>query len=143
MAIPTEVQQEVSEHAAPRAQHPLDPLYAPELEDAVRILGKEKYLGDGVRIASINLMEPARSLVEKHKPGTPFERKALAVLMDRGKRAALELLMLGVQRSEIGVWRGRRRDLGQDGFRILESGLLVKQSAKLSGIRASPAHEPC
>ena len=72
MAIPTEIQHETSEPGtAPHAKHPLDPLYASELEEAVRILAREKYLGDGVRIASINLMEPAKSLVEKHQPGNP------------------------------------------------------------------------
>ena len=30
----------------------------------------EKYLGDNVRIASINLIEPAKSLVENYKPGS-------------------------------------------------------------------------
>ena len=97
MAIPTEVQ-----HASPKISngalssahtHPLDPLYPAELEEAVRILGREKYLGDTVRIASINLIEPAKSLVEKHKPGAPFERKALAVLLDRGKRASYEAVV--------------------------------------------------
>jgi primary-amine oxidase len=97
MAIPTEVQ-----HASPKISngalssvhtHPIDPLYPAELEEAVRILGREKYLGDTVRIASINLIEPAKSLVEKYKAGAPFERKALAVLLDRGKRTAYEAVV--------------------------------------------------
>jgi primary-amine oxidase len=71
-------------------KHPLDPLYAAELEETVRILARERYLGNDVRIASINLIEPAKSLVENHQPGRPFERKALAVLLDRGKRASYE-----------------------------------------------------
>jgi primary-amine oxidase len=94
MAIPTDIQQEIPEQeAAPQARHPLDPLNAAELEQTVRILGRERYLGDGVRIASLNLIEPAKSLVEKHKPGSPFERKALAVLLDRGKRASYEAVV--------------------------------------------------
>src|SRR5580700_5892832 len=94
MAIPTEIQHETSEHGmAPHAKHPLDPLYAPELEAAVRILAREKYLDNGVRIASINLFEPAKSLVEKYKPGSLFERKALAVLLDRAKRASYEAVV--------------------------------------------------
>lgn len=94
MAIPTDIQQEIPEQeAAPQARHPLDPLSAAELEQTVRILGRERYLGDGVRIASLNLIEPAKSLVEKHKPGATFERKALAVLLDRGKRASYEAVV--------------------------------------------------
>ena len=41
--------------------HPLDPLSAAELEDAVGILEREKHLGGDVRIASINLTEPAKA----------------------------------------------------------------------------------
>ena len=106
MAIPTEIKHETSEHvAAPSAKsletpmHPLDPLDAAELESAVGILGRERYLGDNVRIASINLIEPAKSLVEKHRPGSPFERKALAVLLDRGKRASYEVVVDLVSKS--------------------------------------------
>ena len=90
--------------------HPLDPLYAAELEEAVRILAREKYLGDGVRIASINLMEPAKSLVEKHQPGSPFERKALAVLLDRGKRASYEAVVdLAGKSVDVGHRASQRR----------------------------------
>ncbi len=106
MAIPTEINHETREHAAasngttPGApKHPLDPLYPAELEDAVRILGREKHLGDNVRIASINLIEPAKNLVEKYRAGSPFERKALAVLMDRGKHASYEAVVDLVRKS--------------------------------------------
>jgi primary-amine oxidase len=97
MAIPTEVQHDTehtSNGAIPSAhKHPLDPLYPAELEQAVRILGREKYLAGDVRIASINLIEPAKGLMEKPSNGAPFERRALAVLLDRGKRAAYEAVV--------------------------------------------------
>src|SRR5271166_6388978 len=100
MAISTDVKHEIPEHGTngstkvPDAlRHPLDPLYAAELEEAVRILARENYLGENVRIASINLIEPAKSLVQQHQPGSPFERKALAVLLDGGKRAAYEAVL--------------------------------------------------
>jgi len=94
MAIPTDIQHDISERqAAPPSTHPLDPLFAAELNEAVQILAREKYLTANVRIASINLIEPAKSLVEKHKAGAPFERKALAVLLDRGKRASYEAVV--------------------------------------------------
>jgi primary-amine oxidase len=95
MAESTEVQRQNPEQAAAPSggiadapRHPLDPLYASELEEVVQILARERYLGDHVRIASINLIEPAKALVEAHRQGAPFERKALAVLLDRGKRAS-------------------------------------------------------
>jgi primary-amine oxidase len=80
-------------------KHPLDPLYAEELEETVQILARERRLGDGVRIASINLIEPAKCFIEKHQPGNPFERKALAVLLDRGQRASYEVVVDLVDKS--------------------------------------------
>jgi primary-amine oxidase len=104
MATSTEIMHEIPEHeSAPHAKHPLDPLYPAELEEAVRILGQEKYLGGTVRIASLNLVEPARALVEKHQPGAPFERKAQAVLLDRGKRASYEAVVDLVSKSVTSV----------------------------------------
>ncbi len=104
MAIPTDIQHEIPEHAAaPHAKHPLDPLTAAELQEAVGILARDKYLGETIRLASLNLVEPAKSLVEKHQPGAPFERKALAVLMDRGKRASYEAVVDLVSKSVTSV----------------------------------------
>ncbi|HME10630.1 MAG TPA: primary-amine oxidase, partial [Bryobacteraceae bacterium] len=95
MATPTEVTPLNSKlSGAERSDaHPLDPLNVSELEQAVSILLREKYLGDGVRIASLNLIEPAKSVVENYKPESPFDRKALAVVLDRGKRAAYEAVV--------------------------------------------------
>jgi len=97
MAIPTDVKHEIPEHgpgssngASAASAHPLDPLTVSELEESVRILAQEKYLGDGVRICSINLIEPAKSFVEQYRQGQPYERKALAVLLDRANRTACE-----------------------------------------------------
>jgi primary-amine oxidase len=110
MATSTDIKHEIPQHGtapgvkisdAPR--HPLDPLSAAELEEAVRILAREKHLGDNVRLASINLIEPAKGLVEKHQPGSPFERKALAVLLDRGKRASDEAVLDLAGKSVISV----------------------------------------
>jgi primary-amine oxidase len=100
MASSTDIKHEIPQHAAPPGvkisdapRHPLDPLSPAELEEAVRILAREKHLGDNVRVASINLIEPAKGLVEKHQPANPFERKALAVLLDRRKRASYEVVL--------------------------------------------------
>jgi len=100
MASQLELHNEVAEYAAKQSQqnrgpvaHPLDPLSAAELEAAVHILRRENHLDIGVRIVSINLIEPAKSLVEAYKIGDEFERKALAVLVDRVKRAASEVVV--------------------------------------------------
>jgi primary-amine oxidase len=103
MAIPTEIQHEIPERRAVPQAHPLDPLSAAELDEAVGILGREKYLGNNVRIASLNLIEPAKSLVENHQPGNPFERKVMAILLDRGKRASYEAMVDLVGKSVLSV----------------------------------------
>ena len=73
--------------------HPLDPLSAAELEEVVGILTREKQLGDNVRIASINVIEPAKNLIEKFTQGAPFERRATAVLLDRARQVAYEAVV--------------------------------------------------
>jgi primary-amine oxidase len=77
----------------PSAGHPLDPLTAAELGHAVQILGEGGRLGEGVRIASINLIEPEKHAVEALRPGDQLERKALAVLVDRADQAAFEVVV--------------------------------------------------
>ena len=74
-------------------RHPLDPLEPAELEEAVQILGRAKHLGETIRICSLNLIEPAKASVETHAMGSAFERKARAVLLDRGKRTACEVVV--------------------------------------------------
>lgn len=92
MAIPTEIAPSGAA-GAQELRHPLDPLYPAELEETVRILAREKYLGDAVRICSINLVEPAKQAMERYKIGDPFERQALAVLLDRAKRKGYEAVV--------------------------------------------------
>src|SRR5580700_795160 len=101
MAIPTEA---ISNAPTLNALlHPLDPLYPAELEETVRILARENHLGDNVRVCSINLIEPAKGFVESHRNGAPFERKALAVLLDRAKRTAYEATVDLTDQSVISV----------------------------------------
>lgn len=92
MAIPTEIAPS-GVTGTKELRHPLDPLYPAELEETVRILAREKYLGDAVRICSINLVEPAKKAMERYKAGDPFDRKALAVLLDRAKRTGYEAVV--------------------------------------------------
>ena len=83
----------IPEHTADTARHPLDPLSAGELEQAVRILQRGEYLAEHVRIVSINLVEPEKSLVEAYRPDSPWKRDAMAILLDRGKRSAFEVAL--------------------------------------------------
>lgn len=78
------------ENVPPASGHPLDPLTVTELRQAVEILRSSGRLGDDVRVASINLIEPERRVVEAIRLGDRFERKALAILVDRVNRSAYE-----------------------------------------------------
>jgi primary-amine oxidase len=110
MASQLEIHNEVAEYAASQSTehsgaigHPLDPLSAAELQEAVEILKREKRLDGDARIVSINLTEPAKASVETYQPGSPFERKALAVLVDRDKRASYEVTVDLVANGVAGV----------------------------------------
>ncbi len=77
MATPTGVQHVIPKHGTgpsangvEGARHPLDPLSAAELEEAVRILARAGRMEGDVRIASLTLAEPAKKLVEQHKTGS-------------------------------------------------------------------------
>jgi primary-amine oxidase len=93
MAIPIDLKPDFSSAAPDVSRHPLDPLYTAELEQAVQILEREQRLAGNVRIASLNLIEPPKAFIEAREPGSAFERKALAVLLDRDKRASCEAVV--------------------------------------------------
>jgi len=85
--------------------HPLDPLNGAELEDTVRALKSSGYLGADVRIVSVNLIEPGKQAISAYQPGHPFERKALAVLLDRRHRASFEAVVDLAGKSVISIVR--------------------------------------
>jgi primary-amine oxidase len=82
--------------------HPLDPLTAEEIAQAVGILKKEKQLGESFRFVSITLLEPPRSATREHKAGSHSpERQAFLVIMDVAKRAGYEAIV-DLTRSSVG-----------------------------------------
>ncbi|WP_445182329.1 hypothetical protein ACTXG6_27760 [Pseudonocardia sp. Cha107L01] len=61
--------------------HPLDPLSEDEIREVARILRREREVTRPQwRIASIELVEPAKQLVREFRPGDPIERRARVVL---------------------------------------------------------------
>jgi len=68
--------------------HPLDPLSAAEITSVTRILRRERGVGLGWRIGSIELVEPAKDVSREHRPGRPIVREARAVLWDTRDGAA-------------------------------------------------------
>jgi primary-amine oxidase len=103
-ALPQLLQQRLSAAATttPAApNHPLDPLLSAEIEEAVRILQRDKQLGDSFRFVSISLQEPAKGVVESYKEGSPFERQAFAVLLNRKEQAGYEAVVDLVKKSVV------------------------------------------
>lgn len=93
MATSTDLKPGLSTAAPDASRHPLDPLSAAELQQAVQILESGNHLAGDVRIASLNLIEPPKRLIETNPPGARFERTAMAVLLDRGKRTSYEAVV--------------------------------------------------
>jgi primary-amine oxidase len=71
--------------------HPLDPLTAPELERAVAVLRQQGLAGDGLRVISIDLLEPDKAALAAWRDDGPAPaREAQAVLLAAGSGDAVE-----------------------------------------------------
>jgi primary-amine oxidase len=68
--------------------HPLEPLSAPEIQAAVRLLQAQPSFTRMTRIISIMLKEPAKAIVYAWPNGEVPERKAIAVLFNNAANAA-------------------------------------------------------
>ncbi len=79
----------------PAPRHPLDPLSADEIVQAVKVLRAGKKLGEKMRFVSCDLHEPAKDVVAAFKPGEPVPRSAFLVLLDNatglGHEAVVDL----------------------------------------------------
>src|ERR1700761_7874932 len=63
--------------------HPLDPLDADEMRAAVDLLKQHDLIGASWRIASIELLEPAKDLVRAFVAGEAIQRAAVVVCWNR------------------------------------------------------------
>ena len=71
--------------------HPLEPLNAAEIVEAVKILRNYKILPSSIRFISVALKEPAKDKVKHYATlGGAAKREAFAVLYDGAKREAYE-----------------------------------------------------
>ena len=102
LGLMTAIYNPSAETASPSAIHPLEPLSADEILQAVAILKSEKNLGDRVRFISITLNEPAKDTVLHYAPGTDYEREAFAVVLDNATGGAYEAIVSLTQESVTG-----------------------------------------
>jgi primary-amine oxidase len=86
------------------ATHPLDPLTAEEIREAVAILRREQQLADGILFVGIALHEPAKDAVLRFPDGAHLERQAFIILRDRRARATLEAVV-SITKRELVSWR--------------------------------------
>lgn len=73
--------------------HPLDPLSANEISTVRDVLVAAGLLKDQVRMAMLLPLDPDKKTVAKWTPGTPFERRALATLLNRKNAQHTEVVV--------------------------------------------------
>ena len=73
-----------------RPRHPLDPLSADEIRQAVAILRRDHGVGTRWRFASIELREPAKQAVRGSRRATPVEREARRRVLEPRRRPGLQ-----------------------------------------------------
>jgi primary-amine oxidase len=66
-----------------RAQHPLDPLSAAEIEAAAAVVSAAPGFPEGGKFATLVLKEPAKADVLAYTPGAAAARQAFAIVLDR------------------------------------------------------------
>ena len=87
----------ISQRPAAVADHPLAPLSLDEVQTAVRIVREERDLGPKHRFAGLTLNEPPKDEVLAYKAGDPFEREALAVILDGNDGSTYEAVISLIQ----------------------------------------------
>lgn len=75
------------------ARHPLDPLNAAEITQVRDVLGEAGLMTEHVRMAMLLPVDPPKAALGKWKPGKPFERRALATLLDRSDAKHTEVVV--------------------------------------------------
>ena len=71
-------------------RHPLEPLSAEEVREAVDLLKREGKVTSTTRFVSVSLKEPDKALVHHPRADEPPPRKAEAILFDNAKNACYE-----------------------------------------------------
>ncbi len=89
---------------SPTLMHPLDPLTAEEITDAVHIIQTERNLSPHVRFASVALNEPPKAVVLNFKKGDPIAREAFMILLDNSDGAAYEAVV-SITEGRVATWR--------------------------------------
>lgn len=76
-----------------KPRHPLDPLSATEINTVRKVLKNAGLLGGTVKMAMLLPLDPPKKTVARWQPGKPFERKAVATLLDRADAKHTEVVV--------------------------------------------------
>lgn len=79
--------------ASAQAVHPLEPLTAAEVAQAVAIVRQEKGAGETFRFPVVTLHEPPKAAVLAFQPGDSIERQAFLVLLDNASGSVYEAVV--------------------------------------------------
>ncbi|MEN9223750.1 MAG: hypothetical protein Q6M04_15045, partial [Thermostichus sp. BF3_bins_97] len=88
----------------PPQLHPLDPLSAQEIQEAVKILRQQRPITDQWRFVTIQLQEPDRRWMSAWKPGMSWDRQAFVVLLDRSGGSTYEAVV-SLSAQQVRSWR--------------------------------------
>ncbi len=89
---------------SPMTLHPLDPLTADELREAVTLLKAGGRLGRRRRLVSLSLEEPAKGVVRGFEPGSELDRRAFGVVFDPDDGQTFETV-ISLAEGSIRSWR--------------------------------------
>ncbi|XPP26367.1 MAG: primary-amine oxidase [Leucobacter sp.] len=76
-----------------KPKHPLDPLSAAEITSVRKVLKQAGLMTEQVRMAMLLPVDPPKRTLARWQPGKPFERRAVATLLDRADGAHTEVLV--------------------------------------------------
>ena len=97
-------QHAVGAASADAARHPLDPLNADEIGQAVSILAGDGRVSSALRFVSVGLREPSKGEVASFRPGQAFAREACIVALDPREHMTYEAVV-SITAQSVLSWR--------------------------------------
>jgi primary-amine oxidase len=92
-----------SDLSSSQSLHPLEPLTADEIARAITILRSAQNIHERMRFISVNLKEPEKQSVLNYQAGTPSERAAFIVLLDKASGTTYEAT-ISVTQNQLTDW---------------------------------------
>src|SRR5262245_57337576 len=88
-------------------RHPLEPLSAEEVQQAVDLLKRAGNVTPTTRFVSVSLKEPSKNLVHSPSSGKPAPREVFAVLFDNATNTCFEAVV-SLSAGDLLSWKSHR-----------------------------------